>query len=559
MLSSIKKYFIEIIVAVSSLAFSYWLMFSTFSYKDGEILIASKLWSDFAAHIPLIRSFSFGSNFPPQDPLFAGPPSNYHFTFYALTGLLEKLGIRIDIALNLLSVIGFAGLMIAIYFFAKKIFNSRSVGIMSVLFLIFNGSFGFLSFFQKHPLSLNSLKDITTNTAFSSFGPYDQGVVSAFWNLNIYTNQRHLAGAYAISLITIFIFLYSSIKNSSSAGYDNLLNRNKTSAVSIRTSIILGIVLGFLFYLHIAVFFISIVMIGVLLFLFSDIRRPILITLITAAFFTVPQYLYFKSIGAEGGLGIQFMPGYLIKDNLNYANFVSYWYMNLGLHLFLIPVGLLMASNAVKKLFLAVLSIFVIGNLFQFSPEIAANHKFFNYFMVFGSMFSAFALVKAWNKSILLRPIVISFFLLLMLSGIIDLFPIYNDHKIGLADYPKNRSVEWIVDNTSPQAAFFNTAYLYDPASVAGRKIFLGWPYFPWSEGYDTSARSNEIKNILASSSKEDVCKFLKVNGLDYVELTQPSEDFPFNRQFWQDNFLEEYSNPVNSNTIYSVEKNCGA
>jgi hypothetical protein len=67
-------------------------MFSTFSYKDGNMLIASKAWSDFASHIPLIRSFSFGNNFPPQYPLFSGPPIKYHFLFYAFVGLLEKLG-----------------------------------------------------------------------------------------------------------------------------------------------------------------------------------------------------------------------------------------------------------------------------------------------------------------------------------------------------------------------------------------------------------------------------------------------------------------------------------
>ena len=45
--------------------FSFWLMFHTFSYdpKTSSMMIATKAWSDFGSHIPLIRSFSMGDNF----------------------------------------------------------------------------------------------------------------------------------------------------------------------------------------------------------------------------------------------------------------------------------------------------------------------------------------------------------------------------------------------------------------------------------------------------------------------------------------------------------------
>src|SRR6266699_5240049 len=115
-----KQHLIEIIIIIFSLIFSSWLMFHTFGYDNGSMTIAGKAWSDFANHIPLIRSFSFGWNFPPQEPLFAGEPIHYHFIFFMLVGILERMGIRIDWALNLPSLLGFAGLMVMIYFFAKK-------------------------------------------------------------------------------------------------------------------------------------------------------------------------------------------------------------------------------------------------------------------------------------------------------------------------------------------------------------------------------------------------------------------------------------------------------
>src|SRR3989304_6961080 len=63
--------------------FSFYLMFYTFGYdaKRSTMLIAPKLWSDFGAHIPLIRSFSMGDNWPPASPLYPGEPIRYHFGF----------------------------------------------------------------------------------------------------------------------------------------------------------------------------------------------------------------------------------------------------------------------------------------------------------------------------------------------------------------------------------------------------------------------------------------------------------------------------------------------
>src|SRR5260221_11856664 len=95
-LTCFKKYSLKIILLLFAAVFSTWLMFSTFEYDKGRMLIAAKAWSDFANHIPLIRTFSYGYNIPPQDPLFAGEPIRYHFLFYMFVGFLEKIGVRID-------------------------------------------------------------------------------------------------------------------------------------------------------------------------------------------------------------------------------------------------------------------------------------------------------------------------------------------------------------------------------------------------------------------------------------------------------------------------------
>lgn len=536
----LKKNLFETFFVILSLLFSTWLMFSTFSYKAGSMLIAVKAWSDFASTIPLIRSFSLGNNFPPQYPLFPGEPIHYHFLFYFFVGILEKLGIRIDYALNIPSSLSFFALLLMIYLVAKRIFKSKAVGILSVVFFLFNGSLSFLEFFKQHPLSSNTIKDVITNPVFPSFGPYDGKIVSAFWNLNIYTNQRHLAGAFAISLFIIYLFLIPILKK---------------QKVNFKISILLGIVLGFFFYFHLAVFLMTIIVLILLSAFFKELRIPGLIILMIAGIIAIPQYFYLWSGGQT------FKPlvatGYLANYKLTVLSFIEYWFLNLGLHVILIPLGFAVSPRIAKRIFIAFLSIFVIGNTIQFSPEIAANHKFFNYFMILGVMFSAYFLYYLFKKSIFTKSLTVIIFTILILSGIIDFFPVYNDSKITLADYPISPDIKWIKDNTPRNSIFLNSQYLYDPASLAGRKIFLGWPYFSWSAGYDTLTKDNLRKSLLNSTSLDLFCNQALKNKINYVELDKEKTEFPINYSFFEKNFIRSYTNPGSTYKIYDIESKC--
>ncbi len=534
-LEILKKYKTETAVVLFSLFFSVALMFSTFSYVNGSMLIATKAWSDFASHIPLIRSFAFGNNFPPQYPLFSGPPIKYHFLFFAFVGILEKLGLRIDYALNIPSALGFFLLLLTIYFFAVKLFKSKAVGVLSILFLLCNSSLDFLNFFAKYPLSTHTLSDIINNNQFMSFGPYDEKIISAFWNLNIYTNQRHLGLSYAVSMLLIYFVIKPYLEN---------------KKPELKINVITGIILGITFFLNIAVTLMSAIILGMLFLLSKGKRISILITIIIGGVITFPQYLYIEQQSVSK---TSIFLGYLANNSLTITSFINYWFQNLGLNLILIPLGFIIAPKKAKIILIAYFALFVVGNLFEFSPDIAANHKFFNYFVIIGSMFTAYLLVRLWGKLKALRPLVIILVLLLTLSGFIDIFPIFNDTKIALADYPVNKDVAWIMKNTKPDAVFLNTQYLYDNASLAGRKIFLGWPYFAWSQGYDTTTRDNMRKSLLDTNNYNYFCDNIKKYKINYAELNNGTTDATINPAFFNKYFKMVYANNKEGYYIYNL------
>lgn len=535
----------EITFVIFALVFSFWLMTKTFGSnpQDGTITVAAKAYSDFAANLPLIRSFSWGENFPPEYPLFPGEPIRYHFLFYFLVGLLEKVGFPLGWALNLPSVLGFSALLLMIYFLAKLLFKSRLVAFLSVFFFLFNGSFGFYYFFQNHPFSLpQTIFDILKTPEFSAFGPYDKSPVTAFWNLNIYTNQRHFASGLFLALLPLYLFLRA---------------RQRKKPLSLKTLILLGVVVGLLPFWHATGFIMSlIILVG--LFFFLPQRRQIFLVVLIGLFFAFPQLLYLNQAG--GVSSFRWHPGYLTANDLSFFNFLRFWLLNLGLGFFLIPLGVLFAPKDTRKVFWIILPIFLLGNFFQFSPDIAINHKFFNLFLIISNMFVASFLVILWRKRFFLKPLIVILVFFLTFSGIIDFFAIKNDRLYKILDAPANPDVAWIKNSTPPSSVFLNSSYLYHPASLAGRKIFLGWPYFPWSAGYDTDKRGLILRKLYQEVDFLKLCQDLKENGIDYIaneKQTTLNPDFPLISLIFEEKFTQLYFNPKTSFTIYGRRESC--
>ena len=116
--------------------------------------------------------------------------------------------------------------------------------------------------------------------------------------------------------------------------------------------------------------------------------------------------------------------------------------------------------------------------------------------------------------------------------------------------------MSWILKNTPQDAVFLNSNYIYNPASIAGRKIFLGWPYFSWSLGYDTNGRDLLSHQLLASQNIGLECKILKQNKIKYI-IIQDKNDIPVNKTFFDKTFSKIYYNKITTTKIYSVDKKC--
>lgn len=519
----------EIFLLIIFFFFSFWLMYKSFGYdeKRHDFRIERHQIGDFGLHLSLIRSFSWGNNFPVESPFFPGRPFPYHYYFDLFVGFLERTGLRIDVAFNGVSVLLFTLLLFLIYKLPQLIFRkSKLLGGLSVILFVFHSNLTFIDFFKEKGLSLSTFRDFWLLPDYIHKGPFDGSIISIFFTLNVYLNQRHLIAAFAISLAIIYFLLQKLIR---------------AQKISHKTLILLGFVLGILSRVHTLTFFSTTIILFLLFILFKRVRFLLSLFIPALAVF----FFHMKDIIGQDIGHTFFNPGFLSEKPFSFVNFIIFWGMNLGIAIILIPYGFFLSGKKQKLVFLSVFSLFLIGNIFQLSFLIDHNHSLFNLFLIFANFYIAYFLLILINKyrNFVGGAIFIFLVLLLTMSGVIDLMAIKNDFQFYLNDAPSNKFMQWIKTSTKNNDIFLARQEILDPVTLSGRKNYFGHSYYLSVMGYNYQDRSNRTKLYFEATSQE-ILQMIKKDNIKYIVIPQkPVADFIYriNKVFLDRNLKKAY------------------
>ena len=316
----------ELVLYAILLWFSTWIMFKTFSYdfETGKIMVGKKIWSDLAANLPLIRSFSYGDNWPPEYPIYPGEPIRYHFLFYYIVGMLEKAGVPIHWAMNIPSALGFFAIPSMIYAVGKRLFHDVRVALLSVVFFLFNGSLSFIQYFERNPLSASTLKDILARSEYTAMGPWDNGNVLGVWHLNVFLNQRHFSIALGMLMLFIFTCLW-------------LENRGRKS--HLIAAVFFGIIVGLLTLFHKPVMLMVAIVMTVFFLALPYLRLFLVVTGAVTLGVMGGIWLMSLSIAGPATDVISWYPGFTLNAAKSHTEVISFFWYQFGLHCFLIRIG----------------------------------------------------------------------------------------------------------------------------------------------------------------------------------------------------------------------------
>ena len=510
-----------------------WLMTLTFFVEDGNIHMGLSVFSDFSVHTAIIRSFSYGRNFPTQFPHFPDGTMRYHFMFQFFTGALEYMGLRIDQAFNAMSIISLFNMTLLLYVLAVIVTNKRKAGILTVVFFLFRSSFTGIRYladnwpYESFEHFINLIKD---NMEFIWSTTYQEGW--GLWNLNVYANQRHFALGISLILFGIitmlplmkrmyYVYMYRSLTIKECfvqffLSADAWLPNNYARAAAI------GCLFGAAAFFHgsaIIALFSMLAIMG----LFSKHRLEFLIIAVITFVMERIEAAFFAP-GIELAKPEKVL-GFILEDKTAWG-ITIYIIALTGIVMFLALLGLFTNFKRFKVFFLMFLMPFIITFTISFTPDITVNHKLLMISVAFLSMFAAYAICDIMGS--VTGNVIAAVLVVIMIStGVIDTFTIQNRNgrdesgrPIGIDIPEKSAYQDWLLSDTEPGDIFLTSWDGVNELFFTGRYEFTGWPYYAWSAGYDTFERQRIFNRIVRPESAETCKRLVIENKISFIVVS---------------------------------------
>ena len=495
-----------------------WIIFYVFYIKDGILYSGFTVFGDYAPHTAMMRSFSLQNNFPTQYPHFGGQDVKYHFMFQFLVGNLEFLGLRLDIAYNAASILALLGFLMLLYSIARRVVGSGKAGVLTVLFFFFRSALTFFQFLWEHLRAGNLLQVLQENTSFIGYTTNEDW---GLWNFNVYLNQRHLAFGLLIVALAVWMYLDWAEqgcrhKEKGLVWFRNrIFSKDAWKCRYVENALAAGLLIGMTSFWNGAA------VIGGLLILMgfavcSDGKLDYLITAVTAVGFSVLQTRLFMN---GSSVEAAFQWGFISEDKsaggvLWYLIQMSGIFFTGALILFFFYNKRLQRAVLVSCLFPLVFAF-----CFSLTPDITVNHKYIMISYAFLAMFWAGAVCllfrKKWQGRILAAVLTVC----LTITGIYDFVIIVRDNGPGHRVTVNTNSslTDWLAQNLDSRDLILTPEYSISEVTMAGVMMYLGWPYYAWSAGYDTYDRAEKAKEIYTSQEPERVKSLVRQEGITYI------------------------------------------
>ncbi len=153
------------------------------------------------------------------------------------------------------------------------------------------------------------------------------------------------------------------------------------------------------------------------------------------------------------------------------------------------------------------------------TPDIAVNHKYIMISYAFTAIFWAWALMQLFQKKILHRIVAVLLAVCLTITGIYDFVVIIRNNGPGhrVSVNMNSDLTDWLEEHLTHEDLILTPEYSINEVTMSGVMMYMGWPYYAWSAGYDTYYRAAQAKTIYSTINKEELKKLVKQEKITYI------------------------------------------
>lgn len=552
----------ELIFVFASVGLVFTLMWWTLFVRDGNLYVGVSVFSDFAPHLGMIRSFSYGTNFPTSYSHFGGEDIKYHFLFQFLVGNLEFLGMRIDFAFNLPSCIFLAGVFFLLYAYAVKLTGRRSVGYLAGLFFAFRSSRALFDYLANLDTETTSISQaLEENYTFIGTTQHEDW---GLWNLNVYCNQRHFALGICALLFLVFMltdcvfratarvkrtvlaaeqaFIAEQLSERetglSEAPSDdepfvpeNLIWSEKMLLAlkaslftkegwlprSIAAPVALGLLLGLCSFFNGACVIGCLAVLFVMAFVADHRLEYAIVAAITVALAELEAHFFINGSAVSPTYYFGFL-----ADNRTFFGLAAYILALCGILPLILICASVIINNTHKWVLFSFLAPFILACTLSLTTDVTVNHKYIMLSVMLLGIYAAMFVSWLFHRFGLWPKIIAVFIVICMTAtGLYDFTLVLkkNDSSnSGCLTYALDDEVTmWFKENATSQDLVLSNYYSLNRVVLGGAMLYYGWPYFAWSAGYDTDSRDAKTKAMFAADTPEELRTMIEENNIRFI------------------------------------------
>lgn len=552
--------------------FAWWLMNGTFFRLGSQIHAGYSVFSDFAPHTALVSSFSQGRNWPTEYPHFPNDGIAYHFMFFFLCGNLNFLGLPLDWAINVPSILALVCFCLLLGFLAVRLTGRTPTFLLAPLMLFWRSSTAFFTNLSAilqntgiRPGAWGEIwHELVNRAAFIGVTPRDDW---GLWGINVYANQRHLLFGLSLLLVVLLLLLPDLQAGSglslrkkwfSPAGW---LTKDRSDWRRIGLAAAICVLLP---YWHGSAL-IALLLVLLPLALAAVNRLGFLLIAIVSFLSALGQSWIFSG-QATRVIQPSLCVGFIAPDH-SLAGMLAYLLLVTGAALPLLAVAFWLPGRRRKLMIFSFMLPLVFAFTISLTPDVTVNHKFIITGIALANIYLADLLVRLWTgfKPVTqarppedagqvpaaqrqglsrrcTRALAIVLGFLLMVTGLYECRLVRNINQNSVSIDLQSPLVLWVKENTRPDAVFVSAPYHYHAFFLSGRSIWFGHSYYAWSAGHDTAARFEQLRSLLSGTDGDlnAIQAMIQTEQLDYLiidDTLRAIDDLPVDEAFFNTYF----------------------